>query len=101
VGCLQDVHWSHGSFGYFPTYTLGNLYSTQFYNQAKKDIAGLEEKLAKGDLKVLAKWLKEQIHWVGKSERPETIVKRVCNEPLNSQYFIDYLNTKYTTLYSL
>lgn len=101
VGCLQDVHWSHGSFGYFPTYTLGNLYSAQFYNQAKKDIAGLEEKLAKGDLKVLAKWLKEQIHWVGKSERPETIVKRVCNEPLNSQYFIDYLNAKYTALYSL
>ncbi|MEB3288077.1 MAG: carboxypeptidase M32 [Vampirovibrionales bacterium] len=101
IGCLQDVHWSHGSFGYFPTYTLGNLYSAQFFQQATLDIPGLEAKIANGDLKTLKRWLNEQIHWVGKSERPAQIVQRVCNEPLNAQYFVDYLEKKYSQIYGL
>ena len=76
-GCLQDIHWSHGSFGYFPTYTLGNLYAAQFFNQAKKEIPGLEAKIAQGDMAVLREWLRNKIHKVGKSDTAATIVQRV------------------------
>lgn len=100
-GCLQDVHWSHGSFGYFPTYTLGNLYASQFYNEAKKQLSGLEEKINTGDLKTLQQWLKKEIHHVGGSETASEIVQRVCREDLNADYFTNYLKEKYTTLYQL
>lgn len=100
-GCLQDIHWSHGSFGYFPTYTLGNLYSAQFFNTAKKQNADLEQQIAQGNLLPLKQWLNKQIHWVGKSERSSTIVQRVTGEPLNAQYFVDYLWAKYSPLYSI
>ena len=56
-GVLQDVHWSFGAFGYFPTYTLGNLYSVQFFEQAKLEISHLEDKIATGQLLVLRRWL--------------------------------------------
>lgn len=101
LGCLQDVHWSHGSFGYFPTYTLGNLYSAQFYAQAKTDHPDLETKIAAGDLKTLKNWLNQKIHQFGRSKTAAEIVQHVCNEPLNSQYFTDYLTAKYTPLYGL
>ncbi len=101
LGALQDIHWSHGSFGYFPTYTLGNLYAAQFYQQAKKEITGLEEKLAQGQLLPLREWLKEKIHWVGRSESADEIVRRVTGETLNAQYFSQYLWNKYTPIYDL
>jgi carboxypeptidase Taq len=100
-GCLQDVHWSHGSFGYFPTYTLGNLYSVQFYNAAKKAIPTLEDAIASGNLRGLKKWLNDQIHFVSRMERPDEIVRRVTGGPLNAQPFVDYLWEKYTPIYGL
>lgn len=100
-GVLQDVHWSHGSFGYFPTYTLGNMYAVQFYNTAKRKIRKLEEHIAKGRLKVLKDWLNVQIHEVSRVETPAEIVLRVTGEPLNPQYFVDYLWEKYGEVYEL
>ncbi len=100
-GCLQDIHWSHGSFGYFPTYTLGNLYSAQFFNTAQKQMPDLEDKISRGELLPLREWLKKEIHWVGKSERPDTIVQRVTGEPLNAQYFVDYLWKKYGEIFGV
>lgn len=100
-GCLQDIHWSHGSFGYFPTYTLGNLYAAQFFNTAKKQMPDLEKNISSGNLRPLKEWLNKEIHWVGKSERAETIVQRVTSEPLNAQYFVDYLWTKYGEIFSI
>jgi carboxypeptidase Taq len=100
-GALQDIHWSHGSFGYFPTYTLGNLYSAQIFNTAKQQLPNLEEQLAAGQLLPLKQWLNQQIHWVGKTETAETIVKRVTQEPLNPQYFTNYLWDKYGTLFNI
>ena len=100
-GCLQDVHWSHGAFGYFPTYTLGNLYSAQFYDVAKEIMPDLEDDISSGNLKPLQQWLKDQIHNFGSSETAREIVQRVCDEPLKAGYFIQYLEQKYTNLYQI
>jgi len=100
-GALQDIHWSHGSFGYFPTYTLGNLYSAQFFNTAKKQVPDLEESISQGQLLPLRNWLNKEIHYVGKQETAATIVQRVTNEPLNAAYFVDYLWTKYGEIFSI
>ncbi len=101
LGVLQDVHWAHGSFGYFPTYTLGNLYSAQFYRAAKKQVWGLEAMIAKGNFKELKTWLNSEIHYWSKVELPSEIVERVTGEPLNARYFVDYLWHKYGEIYGL
>ncbi|MCF7826802.1 MAG: carboxypeptidase M32, partial [Candidatus Marinimicrobia bacterium] len=73
-GVLQDVHWSFGAFGYFPTYTLGNLYSVQFFNQAKKDIPYLDDSYIRGDFSALLGWLRKNIHSVGRGRKAEELV---------------------------
>jgi carboxypeptidase Taq len=99
VGCLQDVHWSHGSFGYFPTYTLGNLYSAQFFAAANKDLGGLETGFEKGDFKPLKNWLTEKIHSQGQRYRAGDLCKVATGQPLSSQPFLDYLGKKFGALY--
>ncbi len=100
-GALQDIHWSHGSFGYFPTYTLGNLYSAQFFNTAKQQNPALENDIAHGNLLTLKSWLNKEIHAVGKMESATTIVQRVTGEPLNARYFVDYLWQKYGDIFNI
>ena len=100
-GPLQDIHWSHGSFGYFPTYTLGNLYSAQLFQTAKKHLPDLESKMAAGNLLELKAWLNREVHWVGKMESADTIIQRVTGEPLNARYFTDYLWNKYGEIFSI
>jgi carboxypeptidase Taq len=99
VGCLQDVHWSHGSFGYFPTYTLGNLYSAQFFAAANKDLGGLEAGFEKGNFKPLKNWLTEKIHSQGQRYRAGDLCKFATGKELTSQPFLDYLGKKFGTLY--
>lgn len=101
LGCLQDIHWAHGSFGYFPTYTLGNLYAAQFFRQARQEVPDLDGKIARGELKALKGWLNEQIHAVGKMETADQIARRVTGESLNARYFVDYLKAKYGEVYGL
>ncbi|MDO8619794.1 MAG: carboxypeptidase M32, partial [bacterium] len=100
-GVLQDVHWSTGYIGYFPTYTLGNLYSAQFWNTAKKQIPDLEKKVAKGDLKTLREWLRTHIHGHGKSYTAEELAQRITGEKLNPDHFSAYIRAKYGPLYGL
>jgi carboxypeptidase Taq len=100
-GILQDVHWAHGSFGYFPTYTLGSLYAAQFYEHAKRNIENLEQKISDGDFSELSKWLKVNIYEKGRLQTSEEICKSSTGESLNSQYFIDYAKQKYTEIYAL
>jgi carboxypeptidase Taq len=100
-GCLQDVHWSHGSFGYFPTYTLGNLYSAMFFETAKKQVKDLEHYIEKGKLTHLTAWLKKEIHAVGKMESPDEISRRVNGQSLTAKPFVHYLWTKYGELYGI
>jgi carboxypeptidase Taq len=98
-GPLQDIHWAHGSFGYFPTYTLGNLYSVQFFNQAKKELPDLLDQIEKGNLLPLKKWLNQKIHCWGRTFPTEELVRRVTGEPLNPSYFIRYLEEKVKEIY--
>lgn len=100
-GVLQDIHWSHGSFGYFPTYTLGNLYAAQFYRAAEREIPGLTERIARGELLPLRDWLRDRIHRPGMTYRASELVQHVTGEALSADYFLAYVAGKYGSLYRL
>lgn len=100
-GVLQDVHWSFGSFGYFPTYTLGNLYSVQFFEQAKLEIPHLEEQIAAGQLMSLRRWLEQKIHRWGRMFTPAHLAERVTGSTINPEPFLQYVEKKYGELYQL
>ncbi len=93
-GILQDVHWSAGLIGYFPTYAFGNLYAAQFFHTMSYNLP-IKQLLSKGDLKPIRQWLLDHIHMHGKKFTAEALVKEVTGEALNSSYFTDYLKTKY------
>ncbi|NUM34787.1 MAG: carboxypeptidase M32 [Candidatus Brocadiae bacterium] len=101
TGVLQDVHWSFGLIAYFPTYTIGNLYSAQFFHQAEKDIPDLKSKISQGDLLVLRKWLLEKIHSRGKRLTPKGLIQEVTGEPLKADYFVQYLKDKFSPIYGI
>ncbi len=98
-GCLQDVHWSHGSFGYFPTYSLGSFYAAQFFAKAKVDLSNLANQLEKGEFQGLLSWLRSNIHQHGRYYTSEDLCRKVCGEGLNIRYFLDYLLDKYRNIY--
>jgi carboxypeptidase Taq len=100
-GCLQDVHWSHGSFGYFPTYSLGSFYAAQFFNKAKEEIPQLLQLIQNGNCQPLLQWLREKIHSKGRFYRSEELCKSVTGEELNVKYFVDYLLHKFKGIYNL
>ena len=101
MGVLQDVHWSSGSFGYFPSYTLGAMYASQFYNAMLKDIPDTESQIEQGRFENIKNWLNKNIHSKGTLLSPSELVKQVTGEPLNYKYFISYLREKYGNIYKL
>ena len=100
-GVLQDVHWSMGAFGYFPTYTLGNLYAVHFYEQARLEIPNLEEEIAAGQLMILRRWLGQKIHRWGRTFTPDHLCQRVAGVSLSPEPFLHYMERKYGELYRL
>jgi len=100
-GVLQDVHWSGGDFGYFPTYALGNLYGAQIFNKLKEEIPDWNQKICSGDFASITKWLKENVHQYGASLKPAELIKKVTGEELTAKYFIDYLDDKFGKLYGV
>ena len=100
-GALQDVHWSHGSFGYFPTYTLGSFYAAQFYEQAKTDIPGLPEQIRNGRFKPLLEWLREKVHIHGRRYTSEELCERITGKKLDAACFMKYAEEKFGTVYDL
>lgn len=100
-GVLQDVHWSMGAFGYFPTYTLGNLYAVQFFEQAKQELPQLEEHIAAGQLVPLRRWLEQKIHRWGRMFTPDHLARRVTGKGVSPEPFLHYLEGKYRELYQL
>jgi carboxypeptidase Taq len=100
-GVLQDIHWSGGALGYFPTYTLGNLYAVQFLNQAKKELPDLTASIENGKLLPLKRWLNDKIHRWGRTYPTAELVRRVTGEELNPRYFIEYLQGKFKEIYRL
>jgi carboxypeptidase Taq len=100
-GCLQDIHWSFGGLGYFPTYALGNLYAAQFMDQARHDLPGLEDDFRRGEFGRLKGWLNESIHRHGQRYRANELCRRVTGRPLDHRPFLNYLRSKYEPLYGL
>lgn len=100
-GVLQDIHWSHGSLGYFPTYSLGSFYAAQFYAKAEQDIPGLSQQIEKHDFSQLLHWLRKNIHSCGHIYSSEELCEKVTGEGLNYKYFNDYLYKKYSQVYEL
>lgn len=98
-GCLQDVHWSAGLVGYFPTYTLGNLYSAQFFAQATKEMPDLMKQFELGNYLGLREWLREKIHKHGRRYRADKLVQKVTGQPLSYKPLVEYMNKKYSEIY--
>lgn len=101
VGVLQDVHWSGGSFGYFPSYALGYMYAAQFKQAMLRELPDFDQLLENGDLLPIKEWLTKNIHQYGKLKKPLEILQDVTGEGLNAQYLIDYLYDKYGKVYRL
>ena len=93
-GCLQDVHWSEGAFGYFPSYLIGHLISAQLTNQLEKDIGLIDQFIEKTDYQTIINWLKKNVHCHGRSLNAMELVKKVSGNELSSDFFLDYLKQK-------
>jgi carboxypeptidase Taq len=100
-GVLQDIHWAVGLFGYFPTYSLGNLYAAQFLEAARRSIRGLDARIAKGDLAPLREWLRENIHRRDRTLDADTLCRRVTGSPLGVDAFARAMRAKVRALYGV
>ena len=101
TGVLQDVHWSAGLFGYFPTYTLGNLISAQLYDTANEALGGLDKQLADGDFTPLLQWLQENVHVHGRCYSSQELVTNATGSALSADHLVGYLRSKLVRLYGL
>lgn len=100
-GVLQDIHWSHGLIGYFPTYALGNLVSVQLWECINSDIPDLAEQFERGEFSSLLGWLKEKIHRHGSKYTAQELVQKVTGSKIDPQPYVRYLQSKYSEIYGL
>lgn len=100
TGILQDIHWSTGAFGYFPTYALGSAFGAQFFHRMNKDI-NIDKELENNNFNAIRNWLKNNIHTYGALYKAEEIFNKVCGTAFHPNIYIDYLIEKYTKLYEL
>ncbi len=98
-GVLQDVHWSMGAVGYFPTYAIGTMYAAQLYDALKKQYSGVDSAIAKGTYGRIGTWLKEHVHKHGSRFEAEQVIKKATGQGLNPTIFVSYLTKKYKALY--
>jgi carboxypeptidase Taq len=101
VGCLQDVHWSQGSIGYFPTYSMGNLLSYQIWDTLKQEIPDVDAQMEAGDYSAILGWLTREIYSRARSQTPKDIIKAVTGRPIDPKPYLDGLSAKYRDLYGL
>jgi carboxypeptidase Taq len=100
-GVLQDVHWSAGMIGYFPTYALGNLIAGQLWERANLDLPGLEAKIAAGELAPLREWLRAHVHRHGAKFATTELLERVVGAPISVAPFVSYLKQKLGDVYGI
>ncbi len=100
-GVLQDVHWSAGLFGYFPTYTLGNLVSAQLFDSASRDLEDLDGQFSEGNFAPLLAWLQSKVHRHGRCYSGAQLVEKATGSSLTAEHLVSYLRSKAQRLYSL
>lgn len=101
TGCLQDVHWSHGSFGYFATYSIGSLYAAQLYATISKQVLSLDSQLSQGNNQPVLAWLQQHIYKYGRYYNSGELCKQATGQELNSDFFIKYVNEKFSAIYEM
>ncbi len=99
-GCLQDIHWSMGAFGYFPTYTLGNLYASQLFSAFAQQFPAWEENVAQGDFSFIKQWLNANVHAHGRCFSSRELLLQISQKPFSEKYFTDYIQKKYADIYA-
>jgi carboxypeptidase Taq len=100
-GVLQDVHWSGGMIGYFPTYTLGNLYAAQLYEAAERDLGDLQAQFRRGEFAPLLEWLREKVHCQGQRYPAKELIARITGAPPSAEPLLGYFQRKFAPLYGL
>lgn len=100
MGCLQDMHWSGGNIGYFPSYALGSAYGPQMLDKMEAEIGSIWEDVGNGDLSKVTAWLRENIHRHASSVKPGELFRQICGE-FDAKYYTEYLTAKYSKLYNL
>jgi len=100
-GCLQDIHWSAGYFGYFPTYTLGNVYAAQLHAQAQAELGDLDAAFGRGEFAPLHRWLGEKVYRHGRRYRPRELVEQATGRPPSAEPLVRHLEAKYGAVYGL
>ena len=95
VGIMQDVHWSEGSFGYFPSYLLGSIYDGMLVEAIERDLGNIDEILAEGRIKEITKYLGERIHQYGGAYNSKEVIERVCGKEIEVKPLIAYFDNKY------
>ena len=101
LGCLQDIHWSMGAFGYFPTYTLGNLYAAQLLEAMTSELGDVDDLIGAGDWQPMLDWLRPRIHARGSLVSPAQIIEDATGSPPSPEPFLRYVERKYGALYGL
>jgi carboxypeptidase Taq len=100
-GVMQDVHWSAGLFGYFPSYLLGSIYDGMFLEKLIEDLGSVDEILAEGRIKEITKWLNENIHKYGGYREPKEVIETVCGRKMSVKPLVNYFKNKYAEVYEL
>lgn len=98
-GILQDMHWSDGSFGYFPSYLLGSIYDGMLLDTAYEELGDVDELLKTGRIKEITAWLNRKIHWYGSTRKPKEVIAAVCGKEVSAEPLIRYFKEKYTAIY--
>ena len=101
LGVLQDIHWSMGAFGYFPTYTLGNLYAAQLLAKAREDLPDHDEQIHNGDFAPILDWMRTRVHARGSILEPAALIEEATGSPPSPDAFVEYLQDKVKRLYGL
>lgn len=100
-GCLQDVHWSAGLIGYFPTYSMGNVISYQIWNALKRDLGDTDALMLKGEFAPILEWLRSKVYSKGRSVPPKQLVEQVTGKPMDASDYLEGLGAKYREIYQL
>lgn len=98
LGCLQDVHWSFGGFGYFPTYQLGNVISVQIWERLRADVEDADAMIERGDFSAVHEWLREKLYRLGRRFTPAETIQRVAGGPIDPEPYLAYLRDKSASL---